>query len=363
MRRSRRLLKSIKYSSLNVVQQAYTSLDAVRKTYSDRYGEPPDYVSHYWPCNEHEISGHITRTPMLYDVCSGFNIPQLYDKANNSDIFDTKAIVGGHTVRDRLYANYQVAIEDHSTWMQVPESAKYFDSVWPRFDCFADNDWAVIVVAESLENGCFEFTLGGWDDASQDSMFLKLQPYYMAIQYGSIATLYQSYLQTKQQTDLITRTEGQGYVIAWCKRGDNIEHWVDGVKRGTNSIDGLLVDLAGKTFEPELTDMHRMLNEFKPFARVRVGHSSRTAIQTTPVIVGVNDYNHMIYVNGGADVEKAAQFIVPPVIANETTQYAGTSICSWPQGQSPDDTAFAAGLNALKADWMSGNKTFENTSW
>lgn len=296
----------------------------------------PSYAKHYWPCDEYKFG---FASYLLADVAGGYHIPPT------------------GISHWSLQQPYHCVIEDQPRTLQGSE----------RFECFSgQKDWAIIVGSKAINSGCFEFTLGSPVQSADDpdEMFLKVQPYYLAINYGPDQNRPWHYVQTLQDTSMINRVVGTEYLIAHIRRGSQIEHWVNGVMVGSNDLT-LMLTAAGRTYGADvIAGYNKIINGFRPTAKVRMGHSATTAIVTAST--GSNpdyDYDHYAYQNP-TTIELASQFTSGGSgVVNEPTDYAGIAICTWDTGSMPDATDTATGLNQIAANWFAGTKTIEVPAW
>ena len=327
-------------SRLTGVQRALAA--ANRREYEpDLHGIAPPHVAHVWPFDEYRFSRSFATK--IRGVVGRFDIPR-------------------YPYGDGGYGSVAPLMDDHhSSLANGPRYLK--EGGEEQFECFNGTDWMILVASKGHGDGSsFEFTIGRPEDGvTATGMFLKIQPYYFAINLhvSHQITAPWGYLHTPQRTaSTVNRVVGQEYMIAYVKRGDKIEHWVDGVLQGENTI-SLLLEAEGRTYEDICVPAAELIHVMRPAARVRVGHSG-TGLMNQALKSGKSesDYPHMIDGDTAAYTEEPAGFGQDgkPVV-NETTQYAGISINSWPAGQMVTDVA--AFMNWHKTQWFAGNKRID----
>ena len=304
-----------------------------------RYGVKPDHLKHFWPCDEEEFTPGVN-SAFMFELIEGglLNIP---------------AVRGVPTALVYPYCDqYHTMLDSGARDLGAPET----------FDCFADQDWIVLVAFKGRSESCSEFTTGrptsGAEPVRPESIFLKLQPYYFAINFdGTFQTQPWGYLHTKQRTAVtVTRNVGQDYMVAFVRRGDYIQHWVDGVLQGENQISKLLL-AAGRTYGDRCIEAAAMIPKMRPAKRVRLGHSGTGLMnQSLKTDNPDYDYPHMVDGDTAAYVETPAGFGNDgKQVVNEPTQYCGITINSWPEG-SLDFPDIADFMNWHKTRWFAGNK-------
>lgn len=312
-----------------------------------RYGDKPDHLKHFWPCDEHEFSRGSHLTPSIREVVEG-----------STDILDIPPLgdtIGG--TLPPLCADYHASMVEGSREVGIPR----------LFDCFADADWIILVAFKGRGESCSEFTIGrpdsGSDPLEPKGIFLKVQPYYFAINFdGTYQTQPWGYLHTKQRTAVtVNRVVGQDYMIAFVRRGDYIQHWVDGVLQGENQISKLLL-ADGRTHGARCLEAAEMIPKMRPKMRIRLGHSG-TGLMNQALKSSNPDYDYPHMVDGDTPsyVELPAGFGQDgKQVANEPSQYCGISINAWPEGDAdfPDIPSF---MSWHKTRWFAGNKRVDYT--
>lgn len=300
------------------------------------YGIKPAHVKHFWPFDEYRFGN--TFTSEIFDVVDGVNIRKM-----------PSGTLSSYSTVYPLNDKWHSSVDSGSRYLQADEKG--------NFECFNGTDWMILIASKGRGESCFECTVGRPTfDPSPEGMFLKIQPYYFAINFsGTWQTQPWGYIHTEQRnTDAVTRLVGTEYIIAFVKRANRIEHWINGVLQASNDLN-LLRTVPERTYGHLAEAAYKYIPVMRPPKRLRFGHSG-TGLMNQILRSGSPEYDYPFMVEGDtpAYIEQPASFGNDgKQVVNEPTQYAGLMFASWPLREMPDVATF---MNWHANQWFAGNK-------
>lgn len=216
-----------------------------------------------------------------------------------------------------------------------------------NFDDPGEQDYIIIACARSVDagadvddNGAICFYYGNADNGQ-----MKVQPYYSAfVDDTDIFPLTRSGVATPFTDDYVFRTVGDDYMFAATKRGNNMEHYADGVFTGD-------VDVASHHSGYMSV---KWLNQTGKDAFIRLGHSAYAyPTKCTQTLIDSNACEVV-----GETITSLFQDPISPntdSIVNINQDYYGLVVHFFPNGL-PSKAEIENGLKWMKTNWLAGNK-------
>ena len=200
---------------------------------------------------------------------------------------------------------------------------------------FGNNDWMIFSVGRALSDGVDvgspNFYMG-----SNSALSVKAQPYYAVFSDNSLPdTFYNTTLQTiPYYSTLEYRRAGEVYWSAAVKRGNLLEHYVNGIKTGEADI----------TSRPALAAAWA---NFQPSNNMLFSHTGLgpQALCTQPAI------DAGLCINIGDPVTSGFQ----DGVVDHEQDYYGFAAFEFPLGAPPPEEIIG-NMNLMKTDWVAGRK-------
>lgn len=167
---------------------------------------------HYFPCIADDVSAST-----LTDIIGGIVI---------DPVAQTDHSVGAGATNTVRVQSYPTDIGITGAW-----------------DAIGSNDGIILVAAKArFDTGHADSNYGGFISfyvGTIETVILRVQPYYSHFFAGTDETQ----TNTPEYDPNFIRNDGQDYIFAAVKRGNILEHWADGVLRGTVDITDSSSDL------------------------------------------------------------------------------------------------------------------------